>query len=503
MLLSRIVEISESVSATSSRSEKTELLAELLQDLDVEESPAAVSYLSGKPRQSPLGVGPATVYGMDVPPASSSKLEVLDVDGMLEDVAEASGPGSQAKKKALLSDLLGRATPAEQDFLRGLMVRNLRQGALEGIMGEALARALGVPADRVRRAAMLEGDLVAVASRALVEGPAVLDQAMLDIFTPVQPMLAKTAPTAAEAVEQLGPAFVELKLDGARIQVHRSGEDVAIYTRNLRDVTDSLPEAVELVLGFTPSSFILDGESLLMAQGGLPGAFQDSMSRFGSSSGERPSELSSYFFDCLQLDGEDLIDRPLRERRSALESFVPDSSVVDSILTDDPGQADAFFDEAVAAGFEGVVVKDPDEVYVAGRRGSGWLKVKPTHTLDLVVLAAEWGSGRRQGWLSNLHLGARDPAGGFVMLGKTFKGLTDEMLEWQTSAFLELERRREGGVVQIEPEIVYEIAFDGVQRSSRYPGGVALRFARVKRHRDDKTPEEADTIDTVRSFLPR
>ena len=503
MLLTRLVEASAAVSATRSRTEKIGLLARLLEELSADEASVAVSYLSGRPRQSPLGVGYATAYGVDVPPATDSTLEILDVDSVLEKVATTSGQGSQAEKNQLLSGLLGRATKAEQAFLRGLMVRNLRQGALEGVMSEAVAAAVGASADRVRRAAMLEGDLVAVASRALAEGPAVLAQSTLDVFTPVQPMLAKTAGTAGEAIERLGVGFVEWKLDGARIQVHRIGQKVAIYTRNLRDITDSLPEVVATALEVGPSRFILDGESLLMGPGGLPEAFQDSIARFGSLPVAGRSSLSAFFFDCLHLEGEALIDLPLAQRRRALESVVPESALVGSILTDDPNEADTFFEEVVAAGFEGVVVKDPDEGYEAGRRGSGWLKVKPTHTLDLVVLAAEWGTGRRKGWLSNLHLGARDPSGGFVMLGKTFKGLTDEMLEWQTKTFLDLEHRREGRVVRLEPEVVYEIAFDGVQRSTRYPGGVALRFARVKRYRDDKSPEDADTIETVRSFLRR
>lgn len=503
MKLDRLVDVSASVSATRSRTKKIDLLAALLQDLGADEVAVAVSFLSGRPRQSPLGVGYATVYGIEVSPADDPSLEILDVDRVLETVSTTSGQGSQAKKNELLIDLLGRATKTEQEFLRGLLLRNLRQGALEGVMAEAVAEAMGVSADRVRRAAMLEGDLIAVASQALIEGSAALAEATLGVFTPVQPMLAKTAKTAGEAIKKLGKGLVEWKLDGARIQVHRSGQEVAIYTRNRRDITDSLTEVVDAVLEFDASDFILDGESLLMGPGGMPEAFQDSIARFSSSRGDGQSSLSAFFFDCLRLEGEDLIDLPLRQRRRALESFVPRSAVVGSILTDDPDRADAFFEKAVAAGFEGVVVKDPDEAYEAGRRGSGWLKVKPTHTLDLVVLAAEWGSGRRQGWLSNLHLGAVDPRGGFVMLGKTFKGLTDEMLQWQTEMFLELEARREGHVVHLRPEIVYEIAFDGVQRSTRYPGGVALRFARVKRHRDDKSPEEADTIETVRSFLRR
>jgi DNA ligase-1 len=301
-------------------------------------------------------------------------------------------------------------------------------------------------------------------------------------------------------VAGLGEALVEWKLDGARIQVHRNGDHVAVFTRNLRDITDGLPEVVASVLDFPATSFILDGEALLFGPSG-PEKFQDSMSRFGSDETGAGSPLTAFYFDCLHLDGTDLIDRPLHDRRVALARAVPAMNQVGSVLTADPAEADRFFDDAVAAGYEGVVVKDPGLPYEAGRRGSGWLKVKPTHTLDLVILAAEWGSGRREGWLSNLHLGARDGKGGFVMLGKTFKGLTDEMLAWQTARFLEIEDHRDRNVVYLEPEIVYEVAFDGVQRSTRYPGGVALRFARVKRYRHDKSPGDADAIETVRSFL--
>jgi DNA ligase-1 len=367
-------------------------------------------------------------------------------------------------------------------------------------MADAVAAALAVPAENVRRAAMLEGDLVTVAARALAEGPDALGVARLSVFTAVQPMLAKTAVGAGEAVASLGRALVEWKLDGARIQVHRLGDRIAVYTRNLRDITEAVPEVAAAVLEFALSSIILDGEALLFGPSG-PEQFQDSMSRFGSEGSEGAVPLTAFYFDCLHLDGTDLIDLPLSERRQAMAAVLPSHSMVGSIVTGDPVEADRFFDDAVAAGYEGVVVKDLDQPYEAGRRGSGWLKVKPTHTLDLVVLAAEWGSGRREGWLSNLHLGARDPKGGFVMLGKTFKGLTDQMLGEQTERFLEIESHRSGHVVHLEPRMVYEIGFDGVQRSTRYPGGVALRFARVKRYRDDKGPEDADTIDTVRSFM--
>jgi DNA ligase-1 len=499
MLLADLVSVSEAVSATRARSAKITLLADTLRLLEPDETPVAVSFLTGKPRQDRLGAGWATVYGVETQPADEPSLEVLAVDEVLEELAVTAGPGSKRRRETLLQELFAAATADEQGFLRGLILRNLRQGALEGVMAEAVAAAVGVPADRVRRATMLEGDLVAVASRALAEGPDSLGTSRLELFTPVQPMLAKTSSAAGEAVGLLGRAFVEAKLDGVRIQVHRDRDRVRVYTRNLRDVTSSLPEVVAAALGYEVTSAILDGEALLFGPSG-PEQFQDSMSRFGSEPGAGALPLAIFFFDCLHIDGTDLIDHPLVERRAALETAVPAESVVSSVLTDDPEVADRFFEEAVASGYEGVVVKAPDQPYEAGRRGSGWLKVKPTHTLDLVILAAEWGSGRREGWLSNLHLGARDPDGGYVMLGKTFKGLTDEMLAWQTERFLQIEDHRSGHVVYLRPEIVYEIAFDGVQRSTRYPGGVALRFARVKRHRDDKGPADADSIETVRSF---
>ncbi|HSK06130.1 MAG TPA: ATP-dependent DNA ligase, partial [Acidimicrobiia bacterium] len=431
MLLADIVEVSKAVSSTRSRSEKTALLADILRRLRPDEAPVAVSYLIGKPRQSRLGVGWATVYQVEAPPSAEPSLQILEVDALLEEVSVASGVGSKQRRQTLLTDLFTRATPAEQEFLRGLILRNLRQGALEGVMADAVGAALAVSPERVRRAAMLEGDLVGVAARALAEGPGALSGTRLQLFTAVQPMLAKTAATAGEAVATLGTAVVEWKLDGARIQVHRENDRVVVYTRNLRDITASVPEVVSAVLGFPAASIILDGEALLFGPSG-PERFQDSMSRFGSGAGESSDPLTAFFFDCLHLDGVELIDLSLTERREALRAALPPAALVGSIVTDDPERADAFFDAAVAAGYEGVVAKDPTRPYEAGRRGSGWLKVKPTHTLDLVVLAAEWGSGRREGWLSNLHLGARDGSGGYVMLGKTFKGLTDQMLAEQT-----------------------------------------------------------------------
>ena len=499
MLLADLVGVSAAVSATRARSKKIELLAAMLRRLAPDEAAPAVSFLSGKPRQDRLGVGWTTVYAIEAAAAEEPSLEIIEVDATLEGLAGVSGPGSRMTRETLLSGMFGRATEAEQRFLRDLIVRNLRQGALEGVMADAVAVALGVTPDRVRRAAMLEGDLVTVASRALAEGPDALGTSTLGLFTPVQPMLAKTAATPGEAVTGLGRAFVEWKLDGVRIQVHREGTRVAVFTRNLRDITSGVPEVVASVQKYPATSFILDGEALLFGPSG-PEQFQDSMSRFGTEASDQAPPLRAFYFDCLHLDGVDLIDLSLAERRAALVGAVPGESLVGAVLTDDPEEADRFFEDAVAAGYEGVVVKDPEQPYEAGRRGSGWLKVKPTHTLDLLVLAAEWGSGRREGWLSNLHLGARDQEGGYVMLGKTFKGLTDEMLAWQTERFLEIEDHRSRNTVFLKPRIVYEIAFDGVQRSTRYPGGVALRFARVKRYREDKGPEDADTIETVRSF---
>lgn len=498
VLLNELVGVSEAVASTPSRTEKTRLLADVLGRLSAEEAAIGVSFLTGSPIQARLGVGHATIYSVEVVPARKPSLHIGEVDQIFQQLAAVSGPGSRSRRAALLDDLLGSATTREQEFLRGLITRNLRQGALEGVMADAVASALGVPPKKVRRAAMVEGDLVAASARALIEGPEALAGATMGLFTPVQPMLAKSADTAGAVVADFGESIVEAKLDGLRLQVHRQGDRVAVYTRNLRDVTADTPEIVAATLELGGHSFILDGEGLMVDETGRPLSFQDWMSR-PDGGGDRP--LASFYFDILHLDGVDLIDEPLMRRRHALSDLVAETGRARSIITEDSAAADRFFDEVVSAGFEGVVVKDPSQPYEAGRRGSGWVKVKPTHSLDLVVLGAEWGSGRRRGWLSNLHLGARDGSGAFVMLGKTFKGLTDEMLEWQTSAFLEIETRREGGVVFIEPEIIYEIAFDGVQRSTRYPGGVALRFARVKGRRGDKGPEDADDLETVKSYL--
>jgi DNA ligase-1 len=498
MLLADIVAVSQAVASTSARSGKTALLAETLSRLEPDEARVGLSFLSGKPIQRRLGAGYATVYAVDVPPSKKAILGLGEVDRVFDEMAAISGPGSKGRRESLLIDLMSRATREEQDFLRGLMLRNVRQGALEGVLAEAVAEAVGSSAERVRRAAMLEGDLIVVAARALAEGAETLGDSTLAVFTPVQPMLAKTAETTAAAIDSLGEAIVEQKLDGLRIQVHREGDRVAVFSRNLRDITGDMPAIVEDALSLGRASFVLDGEGLMVSENGRPLSFQESMSRPGGG-GSHP--LRGFFFDVLSIDGTDLIDLPLRERHATLDQLLPPETRVKAIVTRDPALAEEFFEQAIAEGFEGVVLKDPNQTYEAGRRGSGWLKVKPTHTLDLLVLAAEWGSGRRRGWLSNLHLGALGPDGEYVMLGKTFKGLTDEMLAWQTDTFLNIEDHREGHVVYLEPKIVYEIAFDGVQRSSRYPGGVALRFARVKRHRGDKSPQEIDTLETVRSFM--
>jgi ATP-dependent DNA ligase I len=498
MLLSTLVETSDAVAATRSRKAKTEALAGLITALAPDEREIGVAYLSGEPRQARLGVGYRTAFDIDVPPQAAGTLTLVEVDDALAAIERISGPGSRQRRSEALDALFGRATEREQGFLRALMLRELRQGALEGLVVVAIAAAAGVPAASVRRAVMLGGGHRAVAAAALEGGTAGLDAFRLTLFEPVQPMLAQSAESVAAAIGALGEGRVEQKLDGVRVQVHRSGEDVRVYTRNLRDVTDGLPEFAALARSLEVDSVILDGEALAFDASARPLPFQDSIGRFSQEAG---GSLSVVFFDILYLDGTDLIDLPDRERRARLDAALPGHVVIRSVTTAAAATGEAFFDETIRAGHEGVMVKALDAPYEAGRRGAAWLKVKPVHTLDLVVLAVEWGSGRRRGTLSNIHLGARDPdGGGFVMLGKTFKGMTDEMLAWQTERFLALETHRTGHVVHVRPEQVVEIAFDGVQRSTRYPGGVALRFARVKRYRDDKNASETDTIDTVRGF---
>jgi DNA ligase-1 len=527
-----VVVTTAEVASTRARSRKAAALAELFGRLAPGEVSVVVAILTGTPRQGRIGVGWRTVAGIEAEPADEPQLEIADVDAALDRLGGLSGPGSQAARAAELRALLGAATAREQDLLRRLLVGELRHGALEGLVTDAVAKAAGVPLDTMRRAAMLGGDLPAVAEIALTEGEAGLAAVGLTLLRPVQPMLAQTATDVAEALALVAAntgndaaggggegtgdtvgtlASVEWKLDGARIQVHRVGDDVRIFTRNLNDVTARLPGIAELARSLPADSLVLDGEAIGVGDDELPRMFQDTMSQFGRQDGAADAGipgLESRFFDILHVDGTDLVDVPLSDRLAALER-VAGPWRIPGVITDDPGVARRVLDDALAAGHEGVMVKAASSTYLAGRRGGAWRKVKPVHTLDLVVLAAEWGSGRRRGWLSNLHLGARDPdaAGAegrdeFVMVGKTFKGLTDELLRWQTERFPEIATEQTDFAVFIRPEIVVEIALDGAQSSSRYPGGVALRFARVRRYRPDKSPAEADTIEAVRALLP-
>jgi DNA ligase-1 len=437
-------------------------------------------------------------------------LTVADVDAAFSEIGAVSGKGSQARRADLVAGLFAAATETEHTFLRRLLSGELRQGALAGIMADAVASATGIPPQNVRRAAMLGGDLPAVAAAGLTGGTAALEAFTLLVGRPVGPMLAQTATGIADALERLGgTAVFEAKLDGARVQIHRVADEVTVYTRSLDDVTARLPEVVEAALALPVTELIADGEAIALRADNRPHPFQVTASRFGRSvdvaAARAAQPLSVFFFDVLRCDGADLLDAPTSDRIAALDEIVPARHRVDRLLTSDRAAAADFLDATLAAGHEGVMAKSPTAPYEAGRRGAAWLKVKPVHTLDLVVLAVEWGSGRRRGKLSNIHLGARDPAtGGFVMLGKTFKGMTDAMLEWQTRRFLQLAAGpTDSYVVRLRPEQVVEVAFDGIQASPRYPGGLALRFARVLRYRDDKSPTEADTIDTVRALHQR
>ncbi len=545
MLLRELVQTSEAVAATSGRTAKITEIAGLLRRAGPGEVLVVVAFLSGELRQRQIGVGYASLGELlRLEPSGEGALTVAETDAVFEAVGQVGGAGAQAERRRLLAGLFGRASQAEREFLVRLLAGELHQGALEGVMTEAVARAAGVPAAEVRRAHLLAGSLPLVAQAALTAawvagpgtapatGPATAPAAApatapepdsraalaalrafgLQVGRPLRPMLASSAATVADAFARLSPAVVEWKIDGIRIQVHRSGTDVAVFTRTLDDISIRVPEITEAVLALDVQAAVFDGEAVALAPDGRPRPFQVTASRTGSQidverqRAETP--LTSFFFDLLHLDGTDLIDEPAHVRQARLASVMPADMLVPRLVTEDADAAGAFFADAVGRGHEGVVVKSPDARYAAGRRGSEWIKVKPRHTLDLVILAAEWGHGRRRGWLSNLHLGARDPAtGGLVMLGKTFKGLTDEMLTWQTKRLLELadppgsgpsgDPKNAYGVVRVRPELVVEIAFDGVQGSPRYPGGVALRFARVLRHRPDKPAAEADTIESV------
>jgi DNA ligase-1 len=507
VLLDEIARASADVAAASARLAKVARLAECLGRAAPAEVRVAVAYLSGELPRGTIGVGWALLRELPAAAPPPPVLELLEVDAALSRIAAIAGKGSQAARRQELSALFAQATESEQRFLTGLLLGELRQGALEGVMVDAVARAAGVPPAGVRRAAMLAGDLPEVAAAAIADGGDGLARFRLTLLRPLKPMLAQTADDLAAALERTLPAGVEWKLDGARIQVHRLGTEIRAFTRNLADVTERVPEVVEAIDSLEVDSIVLDGEAIALREDGRPHPFQVTMSRFGSRLSveelRRSVPLSCFFFDCLHLDGDDLVDRPAHERLAALERGVPESLRVPRVETEDEKAAQSFLDDTLARGHEGVMVKALDALYESGRRGAGWLKVKPAHALDLVVLAAEWGHGRRQGKLSNLHLGARDTAGGFVMLGKTFKGMTDEMLAWQTEHLLGLETHRDRHTVHVRPELVVEVAFDGVQTSPRYPGGMALRFARVKGYRPDKGPGDADTVETVRAIHER
>jgi len=507
VLLKSLVDTSGEISATRSRSAKIRLIAAALRSAEPDEVQTVVSYLAGELRQRRIGVGWRSLQTLPSP-ASEPTLTVAEAHEAFERMGAVSGSGSQAARTELVDDLFGRATADEQRYLSLLVMGELRQGALDGVMLTAVAEASGVPDPVVRRAVMLCGATGPVAAAALTGGEQALDRFGLEVGRPLRPMLAASAPdvpTALAKVAADGEAALEWKVDGIRVQVHRDRDDVRVFTRSLDDITARVPEIVETVRALPGSALVLDGEAVALDDLGRARPFQATGSRTASSANvdelRRQVPLTPYFFDLLHLDGTDLLDLPASRRHQQMAAVVPERQRMPRLVTGDLSAAADFFAEAVAAGHEGVVVKRLDDPYEAGRRGSGWVKVKPRHTLDLVVLAAEWGHGRRQGWLSNLHLGARDDeTGDFVMLGKTFKGMTDEMLTWQTERLLELETRRDRYAVYVRPELVVEIAFDGVQTSPRYPAGMALRFARVLRYREDKAASETDTVSTLRAI---
>ena len=504
MRLAEVVAASAAVASTAARLAKIGHLSALLQRVPPDELAIVIPYLSGDTRQGRIGIGGALLSSLrDVPPASDASLELADVDAAFERIAATAGAGSATARAQILRQLLERATADEQDFLIRLLFGELRQGALEGVLTDAVARAAGIGLAQVRRAAMLAGDLAPVARTALVDGERGLAHFILQPFQPVQPMLADSAADVGEALASLGNASLEYKLDGARIQVHKVGDEVKVYSRTLRDVTIAVPEVVTVARALPAQAIVLDGEAIALRPDGTPQPFQVTMRRFGRKldvdtlQSELP--ITPMFFDALYLDGAPLVDEPLERRIAVVADQAVAANRVPRIVTADAAAASEFTARALATGHEGVMAKAVDGVYAAGRRGAAWLKVKQARTLDLVILAVEWGSGRRKGWLSNLHLGARDTErGGFVMLGKTFKGLTDEMLAWQTDKLLTIEIGRDAYTVHVRPELVVEVAFNEIQQSPVYAGGLALRFARIKRYRTDKTAADADTIQTVR-----
>jgi DNA ligase 1 len=504
--LAELEDASRRIAATAARLEKIGILSALLRRLAPDEIETVVAWLSGELRQGRIGLGPAAIHeAARVPGAEHATLSVAEVDATFARIASVSGTGSVRERTRELAALLARATPGEKGLILRVVSGELRQGALEGVMEEAIARASDLPAVEIRRAVMRAGSLRAVAHAALTEGRAGLARFTIQVFRPLQPMLAQAADGLDEALERLGAAALEYKMDGARVQLHKRGDDVRVYSRSLKDVTHAVPELVEGARTFPAVELILDGEVIALRPDGTPHTFPTTMRRFGRKldvAGVRNElPLTPFYFDALRIDDQDLVTAPARERFAALDQ-VARGFVVPRRLTSAPEEAKAFLEEALERGHEGLMAKSPESAYEAGSRGAGWLKVKAAHTLDLVVLAVEWGSGRREGWLSNIHMGARDPAsGGFRMLGKTFKGMTDAILEWQTHRFQELAVATEGHVVHVRPEQVVEIAFNDVQRSTYTDSGMALRFARVKRYRMDKTAAEADTVDTVRAIL--
>ena len=506
--LAEVVRASAAVAATSSRLAKTKVIADCLRTLEPAEIEIALPYLSGEIRQGKLTLGYATLQSAMGNPAPSASLTIMDVDRAFEDLKTVKGKGASERRASLVKNLFSRATAEEEDFLLRLIVGELRQGALEGAMLEAVAAAAGLPVADIRRAATFAGAIAPVARAALAGGATALEPFSIRLMQPVLPMLAQPAEDVASALATLGTGLFEWKLDGARVQVHKSADDIRVFTRNLNEVTKRVPELIAAVRSSSANSLILDGEAIALREDGRPHPFQVTMRRFSRKlevdavRGELP--LSVFFFDCLLREGEPLVDRGAGERHDILRAVMPSMYVTPSLVTSEREKAQTFYDDALAHGHEGLMAKALGAPYEAGRRGAGWLKLKRAHTLDLVVLAAEWGHGRRRGWLSNLHLGARDPrTGGFVMLGKTFKGLTDETLEWQTREFLSRETGRDDWTVHVRPELVVEIAFNDVQESPHYPAGMALRFARLKGYRPDKRPEEADTVDTVREIYQR
>ncbi len=518
MRLAELVELVARVRAATKKTEKTALLAEGLRrtrppgsgQAEGRETELAALYLTGGLRQGRIGVGWRLIEAaMPDGPPDGDPLTLGELDETFDRIAADQGPGSQERRCGMLRCLLARADTEERRFLAQLLIGEVRQGALEGLLLDAIAKAASLPASDVRQAMMFSGNLGEVARAALLEGAAGLARFAPRLLTPIAPMLANSAEDVGEVLERLGEAAFEFKLDGARIQLHRAGDEVRIFTRQLQDVTERLPEVVDWARGLPARELILEGEAIALRADGRPQPFQVTMRRLGRSKDveavRQEIPLASFFFDCLYLEGEGpLLARPYRERVERLTGTLPAAAVMPRIVTRDPDEAERFLARAFEAGHEGLMAKALDVPYVAGQRGSHWLKLKAAKTLDLVILAAEWGNGRREGWLSNLHLGARDPENGqFVMLGKTFKGLTDELLKWQTDKLLSLERERDAHTVYVRPELVVEIAFSEIQESPRYPAGLALRFARVKRYRPDKPASEADTIQTVLALFQK